>query len=234
MYFCSTFGIRKKMKIALIVGATGLVGSFCLQKLLQSNDYERVMALVRRPTGYQHPKLQEHIVDFDNLAASAHLMFADDVFCCLGTTINKAGSQARFRKVDYEYPLAIAQFALQNGAKQYLIITAIGADSKSLFFYNRVKGEVEIALKKLSFETLHILRPSLLLGSRNEHRLLESWGIAAFKTLGSAMIGPLAKYRGIEADVVAQTMFTLAQQKMKGQYIHESDAIQVFIDRPSL
>src|SRR5947209_845560 len=124
-------------KVALIVGSTGLVGSHCLHFLLSSPEYARVTALVRRSTGVTHPKLHEQIVDFDNFAS---LPPCDDVFCALGTTIRRAGSKPEFRRVDLEYPLRLAEHALSAGAQQFIVVSSVGANSKSGNFYLRTKG----------------------------------------------------------------------------------------------
>src|SRR4051812_20296261 len=130
---------EKNTKTALVIGATGLVGKQVLANLLESADYHEVKALTRKSLNLQHPKLKEIIFDFDS--PDKEVVKADDIFCCLGTTIKKAGSQDAFRKVDLEYPLKIASLAKINGAEKYLIVSSMGADSKSVFFYNRVKGE---------------------------------------------------------------------------------------------
>lgn len=127
-------------RTALLLGATGLVGGHCLNFLLNDESYGRVSVLGRRPLEREHPKLEQHLVDFDRLENSAELIQAQDVFCCLGTTIKKAGSQEAFRRVDFEYPLQSARVAARQGAERFLIVTAIGADPGSRIFYNRVKG----------------------------------------------------------------------------------------------
>ena len=155
---------------ALLLGATGLVGRSCLELLLQDDRYATVHALTRTPLSQQHPKLRSHVVPFAELARAVAELAARDVFCCLGTTIKKAGSEAAFRQVDYEYPLIAARSAAQSGARQFLIVTALGADPGSRIFYNRVKGEVERAICELPLATVHVLRPSMLLGERSEVR----------------------------------------------------------------
>lgn len=210
-------------KTALIAGAGGLTGTFCLQMLLQHPAYNAVIALVRKPLPLQHPKLQQIRVDFDNLQT---VPAADDVFCCLGTTIKKAGSQENFRKVDYGYVVGVARAALASGAKRFLLVSSMGAGAKSDIFYSRVKGETEDAVMQLPYEAVHIFRPSLLLGNRQEHRLGESLAMAAFKVVGFVMVGPLAKYRGILASDVAKAMVAVAQQNTTGNHIYLSDEIQ--------
>lgn len=218
-------------KTALIAGASGLTGGHLLKYLLDSDHYQVVKAIVRKPLSIEHPKLQQIAVDFDELQDHEEELKADDVFCCLGTTIKKAGSQAAFRKIDQDYPLDIARLTARQGASKYLLISALGADKSSLVFYNKVKGQVEHDLKQIPFKSIHIMRPSLLLGDRKESRLGEDIGKAAFNALGVLMQGPLKKYRGIEAKAVAFGMFHLAQQNDLGIFEHESDDIQDIFDR---
>lgn len=210
-------------KTALIAGAGGLTGAFCLQLLLQHPAYKTIIAVVRKPLAVQHPKLQQIAVDFDNLQT---LPAADDVFCCLGTTIKKAGSQANFRKVDYGYVVGVAKAALASGAKRFLLVSSMGASATSGIFYSRVKGETEDAVMQLPYDAVHIFRPSLLLGNRQEHRLGESMAMTAFKLVGFVMVGPLAKYRGIPASDVAKAMVAVAQQNSRGNRIYLSDEVQ--------
>ncbi|MVM31353.1 oxidoreductase [Spirosoma sp. HMF4905] len=210
-------------KTALVLGATGLVGELLTHRLVDSPFYQNVKVLVRKSLTWQHPRLQEVLVDFDH--PNGLLTQADDVFCCLGTTIKKAGSREAFRKVDYQYPMDIARLSLANGAKQFAIITAMGADPDSSIFYNRVKGDVERDLTALNYPTLLIFRPSLLLGNRSEARLGERIAAGAMR-----IFGPLipAKYKGIDAGKVANAMLSTAQQGLTGQHVFESDLLQEF------
>ena len=211
-------------KTALVVGANGLVGSQLLFQLLNDDNYSKVVSLVRRSMNLKHPKLDERIVDFNNLAATEWQ--ADDIYCCLGTTIGKAGSQEAFRKVDFTYPLEVAKLGLQRGAKQFLLVTALGANASSSIFYSRTKGEIEEAIKTLPYESVHIFRPSMLLGDRKETRLGESIAKVITKIVGPLMLGPLKKYKGIYDAQVAAAMRAMAKQNQKGIFVHESDELQ--------
>jgi uncharacterized protein YbjT (DUF2867 family) len=213
-------------RTALLLGATGLVGGELLTLLLADPEYRQVTVLVRRNLPRTHPKLVQRVVDFKDLTKAADAYKVDDVFCCLGTTIKKAGSQEAFRVVDYEYPLESAKLAARQGAGQYLLITALGADAKSSVFYSRVKGEVEEAVGRLPLKSLHIFRPSLLLGNRQESRTGEKIAIAVMKPLGFLLAGPLKKYRGIEARTVAQAMLRTAKRNVAGRHAYNSDVIQ--------
>ncbi|RYC71131.1 oxidoreductase [Spirosoma sordidisoli] len=208
-------------KTALLIGATGLIGDLLTHQLVNSPDYSSVKVLIRKSLTWQHPRLQEVQFDFDH--PNGLLTQADDIFCCLGTTMKKAGSRDAFRKVDYQYPLDIARLGLANGAKQFSIVTAMGADTNSSFFYNRVKGEVERDLTALGYPTLLIFRPSLLLGNRTENRFGERLAEGAMR-----LFAPLipARYRGVDAAKVANAMRQTAQQGLTGKHIFESDALQ--------
>ncbi len=213
-------------KTAIIAGASGLVGGHCLQLLLNDAGYDTVIAPVRKTLPLAHPKLRQHVVDFDNLGASAGILRGDELFCCLGSTMKKAGSREAFRKVDFEYPKALAELALETGVKRFLIVTALGADPHSKIFYNRVKGEVEMVVRALPFESVHIFRPSMLLGERSESRPAEKIGGAAMRALGFLMRGPLMNYRAIRAEDVARAMVSAAGSGANGVIIHESGEMQ--------
>jgi uncharacterized protein YbjT (DUF2867 family) len=191
-------------RTALLVGATGLIGSFLLQRLLASDAYARVAVWVRRDLGQTHPKLKSAIVDFDRL--HERRVEAEDVFCCLGTTIKQAGSQAAFRRVDYDYPVALALAAAGSGAKRLLVVSALGANPDSSVFYSRVKGEMEIAVRAAGVPATIFFRPSLLTGPRKEVRRGERIGEAVGKLLGPL----LGRYRPIAADSVAAAMLRAA------------------------
>jgi len=207
------------VKTALVVGATGLVGNSLVRQLADSALYERVNVLTRRPLAWQHPRLQEINYDFDR--PSSLLVQADHIFCCLGTTIRKAGSRDAFLKVDYQYPINIARMGRANGASLFAIVTSMGADAGSTFFYNRVKGEVERDLALLDYPALLIFRPSLLLGQRRDFRFGERVGEGFMR-----LLAPLipAKYRAIEADKVAAAMIRYARKEESG--VFESDLLQ--------
>lgn len=218
--------MEKWKKSALLVGATGLVGTELLNVLLTESEYETVKVLTRRMSPLKHPKLEQIITDFDQLDQYQQHFHVDDVYCCLGTTIKTAGSQEAFTKVDYTYPLELAKLTKASGAKNFFIITAMGADKHSKFFYNRVKGEVEEALKKLGFSTLHIFRPSLLLGKRKEFRFGERIGVLFSPALTLLLVGPLKKYKPIHARDVAMAMYQASTIPESGCFTHESSEIQ--------
>ncbi|WP_175986816.1 NAD-dependent epimerase/dehydratase family protein [Bacillus sp. Marseille-Q1617] len=216
----------EKERTAVLAGATGLVGSHLLQLLLKSSQYKKIISFVRTSSGIHHEKLDERVISFDTLKLLPHEE-VDDVFCCLGTTIKKAGTKEQFKMVDYNYPLELARVCKQHGAEQYLVISALGASADSRIFYSRVKGEVEQELEKLHYKRLHIFRPSLLVGERKEFRLGEKTGEIISRMIRPVMIGKWRKYRSISADRVAYGMYKTALNFPDGNVnIHESDAIQ--------
>jgi uncharacterized protein YbjT (DUF2867 family) len=219
-----------KSRSALLVGATGLVGVQCLEQLLSDETYSSVTVLTRRIVEREHEKLTVHLVDFDRLDQHANLLKGDDVFCCLGTTIRVAGSQEAFRRVDFTYAMQTGAISVKNGAEQFLVVSAVGASSRSGIFYNRVKGELEEGVAKLPFRAIHIFRPSILLGKRKEVRPGETIGIAGMKMLSMIMAGPFRKYRPIAAQTVARAMVDVAKGGREGLYVYESDKIQTISD----
>ncbi len=214
------------MKTALIAGASGLIGRHCLNLLLAADDrYERVISIGRRPLPLEHPRLEQRVVDFDQLEKEQLRLIADDVFCCLGTTIGQAGSEAAFYKVDYSYVVTLAAVLSANFASQFLIVSALGADAESRVFYNRVKGEMEAAVKQTKFRAIHIFQPSLLLGERTSPRLGERVAGVLLRVVAPLLVGPLRPYRAIRASVVAQAMLDAARQDGGGVRKYRSHEI---------
>lgn len=210
-------------KVALLAGASGLVGTHCLHLLLQSNRYRKVISIGRRELPIQHPKLQQLVVDFNHLEKHRDSLTADDVYCCLGTTIKKAGSKEKFRQVDYAYVVNLAKHTSGNFAAQFLVVSALGARAESRIFYNQVKGEMEQAVKIMPFTAVHIFQPSLLLGERQEHRFGEQAAAIFMKVFGFLFTGPLRKYRAIKASTVAKAMLEAAKQDGGGVLVHPSE-----------
>ena len=221
---------NKKSKTALLLGASGLVGGHCLRLLLEEPSSARVIVLVRKPLPLTHEKLVQYVVNFDELENLGNCVPVDDVYCCLGTTIKRAGSQEAFRKVDYDYTVRLAVLAQHCGATQFLLVSSLGADPHSRIFYNRVKGEVEEAIRKIPFTACQLFRPSLLVGERKEHRPGEKAATFIMKTLKPLMSGPLMNYRSIQARDVAKAMVHTAQMDLQGVNIFESQRIQNIAD----
>lgn len=211
------------MRTALVIGATGLVGSHLVKVLAENKRYDKVKLLLRRPLGLKHPKIEECVFDFDKPDESE--VAADDIFCAIGTTLKKAGSKEKQQLIDCTYPLRIAEIGAKKGAKQFILVSSLGANARSSNFYLRTKGELEDSLRLLPYRSLIILRPSIILGKRTEFRLGERIGIALFGLMEPFMLGPLRKYRGVQASSIARTMLATAIQDREGLQIMESDQI---------
>ncbi|MFN2570145.1 MAG: NAD(P)H-binding protein [Gemmatimonadales bacterium] len=211
-------------RTALLGGATGLVGGHVLTQLLADDTWSHVVTVGRRAASEQHPNLEQRIVDLGGLGA-ADLPHVDDVFCCLGTTIKQAGSQAAFRKVDYDFVVALAQAGLRAGAAQFLLVSAIGADPRSRVFYSRVKGEAESAVRALPYGAVQIFRPSLLLGTRAEFRLGERIAMWVAPLMPLVLPGRLRRFRPIQARDVAASMIRIAREVPHGRNVFEFDAM---------
>jgi uncharacterized protein YbjT (DUF2867 family) len=213
---------------SVVAGASGLVGGHLVHRLAEDGAFDEVRLLVRKeltPFSPSSPKLPQEVVDFGTLS-KGQLGRPDVVFCALGTTIAKAGSEEAFRKVDLEAVVHLAWAASEAGARQLLVVSSLGADPKASTFYLRVKGEMERALRAFPFEGLQIFRPSLLLGDRKEVRIGERVAALLAAPLGWAMVGPAARYRPIEADAVAAAMVRVAKGAPLGANVYESEGIR--------
>ena len=213
-------------RTALLAGATGLVGGHVLEQLLADDTWSRVVTVGRRASAQHHEKLEQRIVDLGALAAQADLPHADDIFCCLGTTIRQAGSRAAFRRVDHDFVLSLANAGLRLGATQFLLVSAIGADPDSRVFYSRVKGEVESAIRKLPYRAVQIFRPGLLLGHRAEFRLGERMAMYIAPVVQPLLVRPLRRYRSIQARDVARAMERIAREAPRGPNVWEYDGMR--------
>jgi uncharacterized protein YbjT (DUF2867 family) len=211
---------------AVLLGASGLIGSDLLQQLLASPHYAEVLVLVRKPLSQEHPKLKVLVVDFDKLNDYAEHLQTNVVFCCIGTTKKKTPNEEEYRKIDYQYPLDIGWIAYTNGASQYHLVSALGANQHSSIFYSRLKGEVERDLKTIPFKSIHIYRPSLLDGKRKESRLGERLMIYAMRIINPLLIGGLRKYRSVKIEQVAAAMLKNSLIDKRGIFIHQSDQLQ--------
>lgn len=212
-------------KVALIAGATGLVGGQLLELLLEDDGYERVIAICRKPLVQQHGKLVSLVCELNQIQDRSSELKADDVYCCLGTTMSKAKSKDAFRAVDFDAPLVLASESKRQGARQFLLVSALGANKNSRIFYNQVKGQVEEAIQKVGFDSYHVFRPSLLLGPRVEQRNGEDAAKLFYSIFGWLI--PL-KYQAIESMKVARAMISFAKGHSTGNFIHESKEMQSF------
>lgn len=203
-------------RTALVAGATGLVGSALLRELSSRAEYAGIRVLGRRPPALASGRIRFVATDFADLDALGDTLAADDVYCCLGTTIRRAGSQPAFERVDYHMVVDLARAAQKAGARRFLVVSAAGASPTSPAFYSRVKARMEEAVSALPFEAVRIVRPSLLLGARSEWRPGERLGQLAAPLLAPLMRGPLAKYRPVEAADVARALVELAFRPGRG------------------
>ena len=212
-------------RTALVIGGTGLVG-FELLKLLKIDAfYSKVIVVSRRPVELDDAKMQSIVTDFNYLEDVAEQMKADHYFCCLGTTMKKAGSKENFMRVDYEYPLTLAKIASHHQAINFQLVSALGANRSSSFFYNKVKGQVEDDIRALNLNSLNIFRPSLLLGDRNESRKGEEFAKIVTGFMSPIMIGHFKKYKPVVATNVAVKMIRVAKREEPGVEIFESNEI---------
>lgn len=218
--------ISKSNKTAILLGASGLIGGYCLQYLLETDAYDTIRVVGRRKLDLKHEKLEQQVVNFDRLEEYRSQLRGNDVYCCLGTTMRRAGGKKAFYKVDYTYCYESARIAAEEGASQFLLVSSVGADVDSLFYYTRVKGELEAAVKELSFWSVHIFQPSILLGQRPENRWGEQLAGVIGKRIDKVTGGMLSKYRPIEAEVVAKAMVSAAQGLQRGIFTYPSGYLQ--------
>lgn len=210
-------------RVALVAGASGLVGGALVRQLVSDASYARTVALTRRPLGDLPAAVAQEVVDFDALDA---VPAADDVFITLGTTIKKAGSQEAFARVDHDMVIAVARTARAAGASRLFVVTAMGADASSSIFYNRVKGQVEADLRGLDYPTTWIFRPSLITGDRPESRAGEAVASFFMAGLKHVMVGGLRKYRPIAGETIARAMRAAAHETRPGFHVLLSDEIE--------
>ncbi len=212
------------MKKAVILGASGLVGSFLLKELLDHPAYQQVTIVVRKPVDITHAKLKTLIGDFHTLPGLKEAIAADEIFITLGTTQKKTPDRLEYYRIDHDYPVLGAQIAKENGAKSVFLLTAVGANPDSGLFYIKTKGEVERDVTALGFEHTHIFRPSMILGNRQESRPLEKALTSIWPVVNAILRGPLNRYKGITAKDIARAMVAAAQNPSSNVTIyHWSD-----------
>jgi len=211
------------MRTAIIAGASGLIGKELIQKMIKSDQYRLIYSLVRKKSGLVHEKIKELVIDFEKMDQLKFGEQIDDVFCTLGTTMKQAGSRDNFKKVDFEYVLALANLGKKAGASKFLVISSMGANPKSSVFYSQIKGRTEEALKKIGFNQLVILQPSLLLGERPERRVAERFSGFMMKALNFLIPD---NYKAIKAEKVADFMLKLAFKSTGAVSIVKSGEMQ--------
>jgi uncharacterized protein YbjT (DUF2867 family) len=200
------------MKKVILYGASGLVGSYILENLLNNSNYQEVVIVVRKDLKIHHPKLKTVIGDIHSLSGFVHGIAVDEIFIALGTTQKKTPDKNDYYEIDHDYPVLAAKLARENGAKAVFLVSAVGANSKSSVFYVRMKGETEEDIMNLNFKHTSIFRPSMILGNRGENRPLERVFKVIWKIISPVFVGNLNKYKGIEARDIANAMVNAANQ----------------------
>ncbi|PTU31290.1 NAD(P)H-binding protein [Stenotrophobium rhamnosiphilum] len=207
-------------RIALVAGATGLVGQLLVQRLLASGAYDRIKLLARRALSIDDARIENVIGDYSDLGTLGKSLQADDVFCCLGTTLKKAGSRAAFERVDYQMVVDLARAAHAQGAKQFLVVSAAGTAEHSPSFYSRVKAHMERDVSAVGYDAVHIVRPALLIGAREESRPAEKISQMIMPLFNPLLIGSMKKYRSVRGEDVADALLQLARRETRGVHIH--------------
>lgn len=213
------------MKTAIVLGATGLTGSLLLKKLLGDSRYQKIILFSRHSADIVDEKIEEHLIDMFQLEDYEKDFKADQVFCCVGTTRDKTPDKETYRKVDHGIPVTAAALSKKNNIKNFVVISAMGANPGSTIFYNRIKGEMERDVMAQSLENLYILRPSLIQGERKEERKMENVAKKVMKVVDPLLKGPMDKYRSIKSETIATAMVVLANEGYK-KTILESDDIR--------
>lgn len=192
---------------ANVTGATGLVGKQLVEMLLENEKFEKVRIFVRRDPGIIHPKLEIQIVDFGNIQSWENKLKGEFLFSALGTTLKQAGGKEQQYEIDFTYNLNFAQKAKENGIENYVLVSSVGANSKSFIFYSRMKGELDEAVSKIGFKNLTILRPASLTGKRREKRIAEVISVTILNFLTGIV---MKNYRPISDRTVAKAMINAA------------------------
>lgn len=205
---------------ASLIGATGLIGNYLLEELLKDDHFNTVKILVRRPVEINHPKLEKKLVDFnDSDSLLIALSNSDVVFCSVGTTQKKVkGDKEAYRKVDHDIPVNAVRFCKMTGCEKFILVSSVGANSKSKNFYLKLKGEVEDAVKEAGLRSVHIMQPSILLGDRKEFRLREKIGKGLMKAF--SFLIP-SKYKPVQGRDVAKAMIGAAKKNDEGFFVWE-------------
>ena len=204
------------VQVALLAGASGFVGGYLLEALLERPDVGRIFAISRRPLGREHPRIANRIVQFDKLQSQLQGVTCQVALCCLGTTLRQAGSQQEFRRVDFDYVLSFAAAAKAAQAQRFIVVSSVGANPQSRNFYLRTKGEMEAALANVGFPALDILQPGMLLGWRRHPRPLELVASLAMPLVNPFLFGARDQYRGIPARTVAAAMVAATRSVRRG------------------
>ncbi|MDV6169590.1 NAD(P)H-binding protein [Flavobacterium sp. DG1-102-2] len=212
-------------KSAILLGASGAVGSEVLKLLLADTRYDTIKLFSRSKSDVSNPKLEEHVIDLFRLSDYKAVFTADEVYCCIGTTKAQTPDKDTYYKIDYGIPVVAAQLAKENGIKTYIVISAIGADAESGIFYNRTKGEMQDAVLNENLPKTHILQPSLIVAKRKDKRIMEKAAQGFMWLLNPLLFGNAAKYKSISADSIAKAMLWLANNSYQNTIV-SSDKIK--------
>ncbi|HET8837399.1 MAG TPA: NAD(P)H-binding protein [Flavobacteriaceae bacterium] len=215
------------MKTAIILGATGLTGNILLHKLLADDYYAKVIVFGRRTVGLKHPKMQEYIVDLFELEKYKEQFRGDVVFCCVGSTQKKTPKKKIYQKVDFGIPVTAAKLCRQNGIRFFEVISALGANANSRFFYNRIKGEMELEVMAQNIQDTYVFRPSLIGGEREEKRPFEFFWKQVMKTTDFLMFGPLKKFKPIHPETIATAMIFVAKNRYRKLLIKSEEIEEI-------
>jgi len=220
-------------RTAAIIGVTGMVGNYLLELIIKDDYFSTVRLLVRRPYPKTDPKIEVKLVDFnDTESFKLALEGTDVIFSCVGTTQkNVKGDTELYRKIDFDIPLKAARFGKETGCEKFILVSSVGADSHSRTFYLQLKGELENAIHSVGLEAVHILQPSVLLGTRKVNRVGESLLQGAMKLTSGLFVGSLRKYKAIHGQTVASAMLNAAKKDEKGFSRYTYDGIKKLADK---
>jgi uncharacterized protein YbjT (DUF2867 family) len=213
-------------KKAIIVGASGLIGSKLLAILSTQPEYGEILVIGRKKTRTVNTKVTQLVIDFDHLGHYTNSITGDVLFCCLGTTRSQTPDLVTYRKIDHDYPVQLAEIALKNNIGEYHFVSAMGANSESSNFYTKMKGDTEEDLKKIGLKSLHIYEPSILIGHRNKARHIERIAVFIMAITSPLFIGSLQKYKAIQANDVAKAMYKQSLKNKLGVFTYTSDKIK--------
>ena len=213
------------MKTAILLGATGLTGGYLLKILLNDPNYSKVKVFSRSSVGFEHEKLEEHLVDLMKLEDYKESFNADEVYCCIGTTKSQTPDKKTYKKIDFGIPVTAAKICRENKIDTFLVISALGADANSGVFYNKVKGEMQHEVLEQGIAHTYIFQPSLIAGDREEERFFENLAIKGMKVFNNLLVGSLKKYRSISPETIAKAMHNCANAGYS-KILIESDEIQ--------
>jgi uncharacterized protein YbjT (DUF2867 family) len=196
---------------AILIGATGATGSEILNQLLEDSDFNKIIVFSRRPLAIENAKLENHVVNFDDIKNWAHLLQGDILFSALGTTLKEAGSSSKQYKIDYTYQYEVAKSSCENGARAYILVSSYGANAKSAIFYSRMKGQLDEAVEQLTFSNIHIFRPGILARQAHKIRSIEKISITIINILNK--LGVLKSQRPMPVSLLAQKMILVSKKE---------------------